>query len=184
MRGHGNVDAMGLNPYQPPASTLKGGSGTVEEPDDLLPPSLWARWLASLIDSLLLIVPLTVLVGAVLIAVQHQRALSSLELETVFALALQPVLLGAQVLYFGLMEASSGQASVGKRLLGLQVVDDQGRRLTTRASMIRSGTKALSLFFCGLLAATVLFDPRRQRGAWDHVAGTRVVLRRYRKTAE
>lgn len=175
---------MGSNPYLPPASTLEGRSATEADPDDLLPPSLWTRWLASLIDTVLLVVPLMVLLVAMMIVVQSQGELSSLDLETAFSVALQPVLLGAQFAYFGLMEASSWQASVGKRLLGLQVVDHQGRRLTTRASLIRSGTKVLSLFFCGLLAATVLFDGRMQRGAWDHAAGSRVVLRRYRKTLE
>ncbi len=175
---------MGTNPYLPPASTLEGRSATEAEPDDLLAPSLWTRWLANMIDAVLLLVPLMVLLVAVMIAVRSEGELSSLDLESAFSLALQPVLIGAQFVYFGLLEASSWQASVGKRLLGLQVVDYQGRPMTMRASLIRSGTKVLSLYFCGLLAATVLFDGRMQRGAWDYAAGSRVVLRRYRATLE
>lgn len=175
---------MGSNPYLPPASTLEGRSVTEGEPADLLAPSLWTRWLANMIDAVLLFVPLLVLFVAMVLVAQSRGAPASLDLESAFGLALQPILLGAQFAYFGLLEASSWQASVGKRLLGLQVVDGQGRPLTMRASLIRSGSKVLSLYFCGLLAASVLFDPRMQRGAWDYAAGSRVVLRRYRATSE
>jgi uncharacterized RDD family membrane protein YckC len=46
-------------------------------------------------------------------------------------------------LYFALSEASSQRATLGKRRLGLVVVDKCGRRLGVRRSLVRSGIKFL-----------------------------------------
>ncbi|MBU2601369.1 MAG: RDD family protein [Actinobacteria bacterium] len=53
-----------------------------------------------------------------------------------FVLVTSPVLL-----YFALSEASSRQATWGKRRLGLTVADSEGRRLTLRRSLARSALK-------------------------------------------
>jgi uncharacterized RDD family membrane protein YckC len=55
-----------------------------------------------------------------------------------FLLLTLPVLL-----YFALSESSSWQASLGKRVLGLQVIGNQCQRLDLSHSLLRSGVKFL-----------------------------------------
>lgn len=77
-------------------------------------------------------------------------------------------------LYFAGMESSAGQATIGKRLLKLRVVDLQGQRISFGKATGRYFAKILSaLPLClGFLAAA--FSKRRQ--AWhDKLAGCLVI---------
>jgi len=77
-------------------------------------------------------------------------------------------------LYKPVLEASRAKATVGKRLLGLQVVTLEGARIGPRAALIRfvlSGVSGL-FFLIGHLA--MLFTERRQT-VHDLVADTVVV---------
>ncbi|MCB1568113.1 MAG: RDD family protein [Xanthomonadales bacterium] len=85
--------------------------------------------------------------------------------------ALYYVMAGA---YFGMMESSRHQATVGKMALGIKVVDAQGRRLTLAHAVGRWFAAALSYLtlYIGFLLAAFSHD---KRALHDMVAGTQVV---------
>jgi uncharacterized RDD family membrane protein YckC len=81
----------------------------------------------------------------------------------------------AYTLYFAVLESSSWEASFGKRMLGLRVVDERGSRL----SFLQASARALGKFFTAFLLLGflwVLFDERRQ-GLHDKMAHSVVVKR-------
>jgi hypothetical protein len=79
-------------------------------------------------------------------------------------------------LYTALCHASSAQATIGKHLLGLRVVDRAGRRLTFARATGRFFATVLSgfPFYLGYLIAAV---HRRKNALHDTIAGTHVVHR-------
>lgn len=82
----------------------------------------------------------------------------------------------AAALYYSLQESSTHQATLGKRALGIKVVDAHGRRLTRKHALGRWFAAALSyltLYIGFLLAA---FTERKQ-ALHDMAAGTLVVDR-------
>ncbi|HET9048927.1 MAG TPA: RDD family protein [Chiayiivirga sp.] len=85
--------------------------------------------------------------------------------------ALYYVMAGA---YFGMMESSRHQATVGKMALGIKVVDAQGRRLSLVHALGRWVAAALSYLtlYIGFLMATFSHD---KRALHDMLAGTQVV---------
>ena len=80
-------------------------------------------------------------------------------------------------LYFALMESSARGATVGKMVLGLRVVDDQGNRISFLRATGRFFAKILSglILYIGFLM--VAFTDRK-RGLHDMIAGTVVVKTR------
>jgi uncharacterized RDD family membrane protein YckC len=117
----------------------------------------WVRWLALLIDSVILFVPVLILrgllgnVGSFLIIVGYW-------------------------LYFALFESSSWQATPGKRMLGLAVVKIDGTQLTFGRATGRYFAKILSyITLCiGFLMAGFT---SQKRALHDYVAETLVVKR-------
>ena len=82
------------------------------------------------------------------------------------------------LIYCIFMEASDKQGTLGKQLLGIKVVDEQGRRLSLSQSAGRNLRKIVSyiLFFIGFI--WILFDKKRQ-GLHDKYANTYVVNRKF-----
>jgi uncharacterized RDD family membrane protein YckC len=78
------------------------------------------------------------------------------------------------LLYAPFLESSALRATVGKKLLGIQVVDLQGNTITFRAAMIRSLMKLVSCVFAFLPYLLALFTDRKQ-ALHDIVAETVVV---------
>jgi uncharacterized RDD family membrane protein YckC len=78
--------------------------------------------------------------------------------------------------YFAFMEASTAQATLGKRLFRLIVTDATGRRISLARAGARHWAKVLSyvLFFLGFV---VIAFSDRKRGLHDMVAGTLVLWR-------
>lgn len=76
--------------------------------------------------------------------------------------------------YFALLESSRAQATLGKRLFGLRVTDQSGRRLELGRASLRHFSKLLSVLpFC--LGFIVIAFSTRKRGWHDMVAGTVVI---------
>lgn len=117
--------------------------------------SLGRRALAALLDTLILAIPCAI------------------------AAHLLPVVGGFLVvfLYAPVLEASEVRATLGKHLMGIQVADIQGRRISFRAALIRNILKLVSsvLFMAGHVVA--LFTARRQT-LHDLLAETVVVYGR------
>jgi uncharacterized RDD family membrane protein YckC len=110
----------------------------------------WARFAALIIDNAILTIVAVMLI-----------VLASLVDESLAALASLAYLLAA-LLYWPLMESSSLQATLGKQLLGMQVTDGAGERLSFVRSLLRNIAKIISaipLYIGFLLAA---FTSRKQ----------------------
>ncbi len=71
-----------------------------------------------------------------------------------------PVLVG--LLYGALFESSTGRATIGKHLCGIQVTDLSGRRITFRAAFVRQLVKLASSALCFIPYFVALFTARRQ----------------------
>jgi uncharacterized RDD family membrane protein YckC len=77
-------------------------------------------------------------------------------------------------LYFGLMESSPRGATVGKMVVGLRVVDEQGNRLSFLRATGRFFAKFISALILMIGYLMVAFTERK-RGLHDIIAGTLVV---------
>ena len=66
------------------------------------------------------------------------------------------------ILYWPLMESSERQATLGKQLLGIQVTDANGARLTFVRSLLRNLAKIISSLPLGLGYVLAAFTARRQ----------------------
>ncbi len=80
-------------------------------------------------------------------------------------------------LWFTLAESSNWQASIGKKMVGLKVTDENGDRISFGKANARYWSKILSalIFFVGFLM--VAFTGKKQ-GLHDKIAGTIVVKSR------
>jgi uncharacterized RDD family membrane protein YckC len=76
--------------------------------------------------------------------------------------------------YFTAFEASSAQATPGKALLGLKVVDLSGRRIGPVRALFRQLVKALEIASSGITYVIAAFTGRRQ-ALHDMFAGTLVL---------
>ena len=81
------------------------------------------------------------------------------------------------VLYAPVLESSAVRATIGKKLMGIQVSDEAGGRLSFGAAFLRSLTKLFSSFLCFVPYLLALFTPRRQ-ALHDLVARSVVVYGR------
>jgi len=146
----------------------------------------WLRFVAWIIDSIILFIPGAILggiVGFVFGVVMANRdgnvsmTDSDGNLNPAFVLMeLVAFFVGLIVgwLYFSLMESSSGQATVGKRVLGLKVTDLHGNRIGFARATGRFFGKFLSgiILYVGYIMAG--FTERKQ-ALHDILAGTLVV---------
>ncbi len=78
------------------------------------------------------------------------------------------------LLYAPFFEASAMRATIGKKIMGIQVTDMQGGRISFRASAVRTLLKLLSSCFLSLPHLLALFTPKKQ-ALHDLVADTIVV---------
>jgi uncharacterized RDD family membrane protein YckC len=130
---------------------------------DLSYGGFWARFAALIIDNAILTIVAMVLM-----------VIASLVDESLATLASIVYLVGA-LLYWPVMESSARQATLGKDLLGLQVTDAAGQRLSFVRALLRTLAKiisALPLYIGFLLAA---FTSRKQ--ALHDIIVSTVVLR-------
>lgn len=76
-------------------------------------------------------------------------------------------------LYFAFFESSPWRATPGKKLLGLRVSDQNGRRVSFWRATVRFFSKFLSgaVFYAGFIMAAFT---RRKRALHDYIAGTLV----------
>ena len=78
------------------------------------------------------------------------------------------------MLYCAIMEASSWQGTLGKHVMKIKVVDENGNRLSPMLSLRRNTMKILSFIVLSAGFIWILFDPKRQ-GWHDKIAKTFVV---------
>jgi uncharacterized RDD family membrane protein YckC len=81
-----------------------------------------------------------------------------------------------QLLYFVIMEVSYAGATIGKKVLGLQVQMVNGSKLTFNASFIRNISKIFGLFLLlDWILGIATAGPDRRQKYTDRMAGTTVV---------
>lgn len=73
-------------------------------------------------------------------------------------------------LYFSLLESSAAQATFGQRVMGIVIVDSQGRRISIMRAMLRYFASAIA----GFGSVLVLFTMKRQ-ALYDLMAGCLVL---------
>lgn len=132
----------------------------------------WRRYLALVVDQLVLLIPLVVL--ALGLGLMLGLFEGSGEEAGVFAqLIYFAIYLVVAPLYYALQESSRHQATLGKRALGIKITDLDGNRLSFGKALGRWFAAALSYLtlYIGFLMAA--FTQRKQ-ALHDVVAGTLV----------
>jgi len=136
----------------------------------------WFRVLALLIDTVLCQVVSIVLVIPLAFALGASMAGSSTMAEIELAGEGLGMVLGIviQWLWFTLAESSKWQASLGKKLLGLKVTDENGERIGFGKANGRYWSKIISGMLFGIGFLMVAFTQKKQ-GLHDKIAGTLVI---------
>ena len=145
----------------------------------------WKRFAAYLIDGVVLAIPMLILFGCLIAyfisaagginAFEHMEDNFALEIRLRQCMALlQLIMIVGPMLYFSWMESSKLQASLGKMMLGIKVVDDNGQRLTFWRSLGRNAGKFISswILSIGYLMAGVT---RKKQALHDKMANAYVV---------
>ena len=141
----------------------------------------WLRFIALVIDSILLFIPFTFIVGFLAIAMGLSVAMQQVEpgesLETLtallgsgFILAVLLIMIVGSGLYFSILECSPLQGSLGKKILGLYVTDTAGNRISFgRASgrffagkFVALGVPGLGIIYFILSCIFAGFTPKKQ----------------------
>jgi uncharacterized RDD family membrane protein YckC len=140
----------------------------------------WRRAAAYLLDSFLLFLAIEPLVLRPLmerngISPENAAALYNINSRQVLAINLLLVLIGW--VYWAALESSPWQATLGKKLFGLEVTDLQGRRVSFARATGRHFAKNLSLLMLGIGFFMIGFSEKRQ-GFHDMLAGC-LVIRKY-----
>ncbi|MGH6693116.1 MAG: RDD family protein, partial [Gammaproteobacteria bacterium] len=130
---------------EPPADDLDLG-----RPAELEYAGFWSRVAALIVDNAIV----TILSLALLIAAGSLGA-GALVIANLATLVIA-------ILYWPLLESSERQATIGKQLLGIQVVDANGARLSFVRALLRNLAKILSSLPFGLGFLLAAFTPRKQ----------------------
>ena len=136
----------------------------------------WKRFAAFFIDTLVLIVPGLMLQGIIgaLFAPPSDDEVSALRSLLWAYCMTQLAVIAMWWLYYSLMESSAWQATLGKKALGIVVVDSNGNRLTWGRATGRHFGKIISAFPMGIGLIMATFTQRKQ-ALHDMMAGTLVV---------
>lgn len=168
---------MSIDPYRAPDSSLGPKSYGSTDLWDTMPAPHGKRWLASFLDNMFILIPLLVILvgGGVMIGMTSDSGDIG-PLGDLLGLLFQFAAVGGQIVYGTVFESSDWHATPGKRLLGLEVVHEDGEYLSFAQALGRNAAKFVGLTMCGLIAFTVLMDDAH-RGLWDRMASSRVVVR-------
>jgi len=141
------------------------------------PGGFWLRLLAGLIDlvfctvlAMFAAIPLSLAISALMGATTSEDMR-----QTVGAVLGYSLIIAIVWLYAACWEASSWQATPGKKILRLSVSDDQGARLGFRQSAVRQAARVVATLAGCVGLLMIVFD-KDKRGWHDRVTGTRVTL--------
>ena len=137
----------------------------------------WKRLFAYIIDWLILLV----IAMLVFIGLGFFMAGSGIDIDdeaTMLRLEAQANLASFVIawLYYALLESSSRQATFGKSILGMKVVDNQGQRIGFIRASVRFLAKILSALLLFIGFVMIAFTERKQ-GLHDLIAGTLIINR-------
>jgi uncharacterized RDD family membrane protein YckC len=149
----------------------------VDNPPVYYPPGVqsfagfWKRFAASLIDVFINLL-IGIIVGG---TVGFLMGASGYEMEAIEALANVAGYLASWI-YFAAFESSEGQATPGKKALGIKVTDLNGKRISFGRASGRFFAKYLSAALLCIGFVMIAFTKRKQ-GLHDMIAGCLVVNR-------
>ena len=130
----------------------------------------WIRVGAYFIDLVVLIIPI------LLISFLFRAALPAAdEMEQVIVEVMDSILsLVVWWIYFAVLHSSKWQATVGKKAVGLKVVDENGNRISFGRATGRYFAKFISAFILAIGYMMVGWSKKKQ-GLHDMIAGTYVI---------
>jgi uncharacterized RDD family membrane protein YckC len=129
------------------------------------------RFIAYAIDIIIIILFTTVL-NTALIAIVVALELDSLDVTTIYL----GIYFMVSISYFIFTESSTKQATFGKLIMKIKVVNSDGDRLSVLNSTIRNFGRILSGLILGLGYIMIVFTPKKQ-ALHDKIAKTYVVNR-------
>ncbi|WP_334180453.1 RDD family protein [Pseudoxanthomonas sp.] len=170
-------------PYTPPSADLASFQPVVA--GHVVQAGLWKRFAASCIDSMVTtIISYALMIPLMLIGVGVMGAGGS---DNPFAtgagiasmLAIYPILFLAPCIYFGWMQSSSLQASLGKLAVGIKVARTDGQRVSFWRGFLRSlAYLVFSMVTCGLgvlISGLMVAFTERKQALHDMLCDTLVV---------
>ena len=163
------------DPWAAPSADKRAVLDELEEDVQYLDADSMARFGAYFVDSFILVFGLMVGIVAVTFVVMlasGDDALTFME-SPGFDLFTRVFGFAAQIGYGTLFEGSGWHATPGKKLFGLQTVDNFNRPTDFAEALKRNLVKALMLACCGLLAFTAI----GAQGLWNDQTGHRTVRR-------
>ncbi len=169
-------------------------AATMQPPAHLVYGGFWLRFVAYLLDSLILGLPLTFLCGMVVVVIVAFTGMASLFASShgtdsspgsvnaaipvgviLLELFLFVAIFFGSWLYYALLESGPGQATYGKRIVGLRVTDMTGARISFGHASGRFFGKIIT----GLLPLAIGYImagfTERKQALHDLIAGTLVV---------
>jgi len=139
------------------------------------------RLLAFIIDVIIISVPLGILWGIFGAALFGAASTSDGDMSPVGGMAfaggyagIQILSLALQILYFSYFESSEKQASLGKQVMGIKVVDLNGNRLSFMNALGRNASRIISGAVCLIGYIMAAFTAKKQ-ALHDMIASTLVV---------
>ncbi|BBP42760.1 RDD family protein [Thiosulfativibrio zosterae] len=135
----------------------------------------WKRTLAFLLDYIVMMVLIIVFSFGMGMMMAHNGVDATADdTLALFDALMQLVVLMLGWLYFGVLESSKYQATLGKLLIGLKVTDIHGERLSFWRATGRHFGKYLSFLLVGIGFLMVAFT-RRKQGLHDFMASCLVI---------
>jgi uncharacterized RDD family membrane protein YckC len=161
------------DPYAAPRARVEAESSYVAG-SDVVPAGFIRRFAAMFLDQLIIGVGMFAVMFAAIMAMVMAGGGS--DPGNAFVAIFYLVYFVAVAYYYAGQESSSAQATLGKRALGIKVVDRDGRQLTFAHALGRWFSVALSYLtmYIGFLMAAF---PPRKLALHDMVSGTQVVDR-------
>jgi uncharacterized RDD family membrane protein YckC len=170
-------------PYSPPTADLASFQPVIA--GHIVHGGLWRRFAASFIDSIVTtVISYALMIPLMLIGVGVMGAGGS---DNPFAtgagiasmLAIYPILFLAPCIYFGWMQSSSLQASLGKLAVGIKVARTDGQRMSFWRGFLRSMAYLLfTMATCGLgvlISGLMVAFTERKQALHDMICDTLVV---------
>ena len=178
------------SPYAPPQASVSNLDAGVVAGGRVVHAGLWKRFAASVIDSFITtILTYALLIPLMLLSFGSMGAMGAMGAggDNPFAagasvammLLMYPIMFAIPSAYFGWMQSSSMQASLGKMAIGIKVVRGDGTRVSFWRAFLRSlfyvvfgtVTCGLGVLISGLMAALT----ERKQALHDMVCDTLVV---------
>jgi uncharacterized RDD family membrane protein YckC len=132
------------------------------------------RFVAVLLDAVIVLFPLAIAVGLLFGGGYNEREGGSVNIGVNVAGSASWALLALSVGYYIVSEALTGM-TVGKRIVGIRVVDEGGEHVGLGAAVIRNLLRPIDALFLYLVGALFALASSRRQRLGDRAAGTVVV---------